>query len=166
MNLLCRLVNNSARRQMVIKDDTGALGTSKQTKNLKYQTCLRMSCRCYPSASIKMGPRESEMKPKIKRVLAALRLALEPIYGERLERLILFGSQARGAAESESDTDVMVVLRGEVNPGKEIGRTGKAVTSLSLEYDAVISCVFVSSRRYATEQTPLLLNVRSEGVSV
>lgn len=29
----------------------------------------------------------------------------------------------------------------------------------------VISCLFISSERYATEQSPLLLNVRCEGIA-
>jgi len=56
--------------------------------------------------------------------------------------------------------DVLVVLKGDIDPGKEIARTGKLVTALSLQYDPVISCVFISSMRYASEESPFLLNVR------
>ena len=83
-----------------------------------------------------------------------------------MARMILFGSQARGDARSGSDIDVAVVLAGRIDPGKEIVRTGKIVTALSLKYDTVISCVFVSTDRYSREKTPLLINVRGEGVTV
>jgi predicted nucleotidyltransferase len=106
------------------------------------------------------------MKPKISRILGELRKQLDVIYGQRLASPILFGSQARGDAAPASDVDVLVVLEGDVDPGKEIAQTGKAITALSLGYDAVIWCVFVSTKRYASEQTPLLLNVRNEGVIV
>jgi uncharacterized protein len=106
------------------------------------------------------------MKPKVNRILKDLRAELELIYGQWMANMILFGSQARGDAAPDLDVDVLVVLHGDVNPGKEIARTGKAITALSLNYDAVISCVFMSSKRYAGEQTPLLLNVRSEGVGI
>jgi hypothetical protein len=33
-------------------------------------------------------------------------------FGERLERLVLFGSRARGEGDEESDLDVLVLLRG------------------------------------------------------
>lgn len=106
------------------------------------------------------------MKPKVARILRDLRAELESMYRERLASMILFGSQARGDAAPASDIDVLVVLHGDVDPGKEIARTGKTVTALSLEYDVVISCAFVSSKRYASEQTPLFLNVRNEGISI
>jgi len=47
----------------------------------------------------------------------------EEIYGDRLVKMVLFGSQARGEADADSDIDVLVVLKGEVNPGEEIKRT-------------------------------------------
>ena len=91
---------------------------------------------------------------------------MESIYGPRLASVILFGSQARGDAEPASDIDVLVVLDGNVEPGKEIARTGRTVAALSLKFDLVISCIFISTERYLSEQTPLLLNIRNEGVAI
>lgn len=60
----------------------------------------------------------------------------------------------------------MIVLKGEVIPGKEIARTGEMTSELSLKYDVVISCTFISAERYGTEKSPLLMNVHREGVMV
>ena len=106
------------------------------------------------------------MTKELRDILAELRHRLEGMYGERLERLVLFGSQARDDAEPGSDIDVLVVLRGAVQAGREISRTSHIVAGLSLEYDVVISCVFVSADRYEGEQSPLLMNVRREGVPI
>ena len=106
------------------------------------------------------------MNAKIGRVLQGLRTELESIYGRRLASVILFGSQARGDAARASDIDVLVVLDGNVQPGKEIARTGRAVAALSLKFNLVISCIFISAERYSREQTPLLLNIRNEGVAI
>jgi predicted nucleotidyltransferase len=40
------------------------------------------------------------MTENLKTILAKLRQRLEALYGERLVRLVLFGSQARGDAEA------------------------------------------------------------------
>ena len=106
------------------------------------------------------------MSEKIKAILSELRQRFESLYGERLAQMVLFGSQARGDAEDGSDIDVLVVLRGPVHPGEEIARTGEIKAKLSLRYDVVVSCVYLSVDRYSTEQSPLLLNVRREGVSI
>lgn len=99
-------------------------------------------------------------------ILNDLRQRLAQLYGPRLDRLLLYGSQARGDAEEDSDVDVLVVLHGEVHPGEEIRRTGGVVADVSLVNDLVISCAFVSSQRFRAEKSPFLLNVRREGISL
>jgi len=47
---------------------------------------------------------------EIKPLLQELKGELRKIYGPRLKQLILYGSYARGEAETGSDLDCMVVL--------------------------------------------------------
>jgi predicted nucleotidyltransferase len=44
-------------------------------------------------------------------ILKRFRAALDALYGGRLERVVLFGSRARGEARQDSDYDVAVFLR-------------------------------------------------------
>jgi predicted nucleotidyltransferase len=44
-------------------------------------------------------------------VLKRFRAAVTEIYGDRVERVVLFGSRARGDAREDSDYDVAVFLR-------------------------------------------------------
>jgi predicted nucleotidyltransferase len=106
------------------------------------------------------------MNPTIQPILRELGEALKVIYGARMEKALLFGSYARSQAEEGSDIDVLVVLDGPVHPSEEIARTEEAVASLSLKWDRVISCAFVSRERYQNENSPLLINVRNEGVAL
>ena len=106
------------------------------------------------------------MNKKIKYILEILRHRFEIFYGDRLVHLVLFGSRARGDAESDSDIDVLVVLHGPVNAVEEIRRTSGIVSDLCLEYEVVISCVFMDLYRYKNKQGPLLRNVRKEGVAL
>ena len=48
-------------------------------------------------------------------ILKRFRAALEEIYGDRLERVVLFGSRARGDARLDSDYDVAVFLENFVD---------------------------------------------------
>jgi predicted nucleotidyltransferase len=106
----------------------------------------------------------SSTNATLREILGKLQGCFQDLYGNQLFELVLYGSQARGDARSDSDIDVLVVLDRAVNPGDEIARTGEIMAKLSLEYGVVISCVFVSAERYSTEQSPLLLNVRRDGV--
>jgi len=106
------------------------------------------------------------VRPQAREIAAELRRRFERVYGDRLVAVVLYGSQARGDAEPASDIDVMVVLKGPVDPWDEIERTLDAVADLSLERDCVVSCLFMEAGRYELEQGPLLVNVRREGVLV
>jgi predicted nucleotidyltransferase len=103
------------------------------------------------------------MNPKIKPILDELREALAAHYGERLAKLVLFGSQARGDAEADSDIDVLVVLTGAVRPFKEIAETGEHVARISAENNVVINTLFVSLKEYDARQEPVIINATREG---
>ena len=106
------------------------------------------------------------MDTDIRSIVSRLKDSLESLYGSRLSRLILYGSQVRGDADRNSDIDVLVVLKGPVKPGDEIARTGGVVADLSLQIDRVITCVFMDEERYLHRTGPLLRNIRREGIAV
>ena len=106
------------------------------------------------------------MNANLKPILEELREQLENFYGERLVDLILYGSQARGDAGFGSDIDVMVVLKGPVDPFLEIEQAGRMTAALSLKYDVVISCVYVSAGEYEKGSNSLFFNVHKEGVPI
>ncbi len=106
------------------------------------------------------------MTIKLQHILAEFRRGLDALYGPRLVEVVLFGSQARNDASPDSDIDVMIVLRGAVDANKEIPRVSPLASALSLQHDVVISCVYISEGGFRRDESPLLLNVRREGVLV
>ena len=106
------------------------------------------------------------MMKDLQTIVSDVKKVLEAAYGQRLKEAILFGSHARGDATAASDIDILVVLDDEVDPWREIQNTGEAIATLSLNNDTVISCTFISIERYLGEKSPLMLNVRKEGVRV
>jgi predicted nucleotidyltransferase len=97
-------------------------------------------------------------------ILTEFKHELSSLYGARLKDVILFGSHARGEAHAGSDIDVMVVLRGEVAPGREIDAMIDIITDLNLKYDVLLSVVPMAEEKYLRRNSPLLLNVRREGI--
>jgi len=101
---------------------------------------------------------------KIKQILKEFREEVEKLYEKRLKDVILYGSWARGKATEDSDIDLLVVLEGEVLPGQEIDRMIDIITEINLKYSVLISVCPVSEEEYSTVNSPLLLNVRREGM--
>ncbi|MCC3570523.1 MAG: nucleotidyltransferase domain-containing protein [Microcoleus sp. PH2017_40_RAT_O_B] len=103
---------------------------------------------------------------KLKNILTELRSHFEQLYGDRLTQMVLYGSQARGDADPDSDIDVLVVLKAPVQAGVEIDRTLQIVADLSLQNDEVISCQFMDEQRFTHYNGPLLRNIRKEGIAL
>ena len=103
---------------------------------------------------------------KLANILHDLRTGLAQILGDRLEAVYLYGSQARGEARSDSDIDVLVVIRGAFDYFDLLEKTSQLTADLSLEYDTVIAKVFVSKLDFDFRKTPLLIDVRREGIAV
>ncbi|MBI5559949.1 MAG: nucleotidyltransferase domain-containing protein [Deltaproteobacteria bacterium] len=99
-------------------------------------------------------------------ILSELKAELKRLYKERLVSIILYGSYARGEAAKGSDIDVTVVLKGKVSPGKEIDYMLDTTTDLDLKYNTLISVYPVSEEAFRKVKSPLILNVRREGINV
>lgn len=97
-------------------------------------------------------------------LMTDLRNQLQVLYRFRLKGVYLYGSYARGGADSESDVDVLIVLDHIERYGQEVNRTSVLISSLSLQYGVSISRVFVSEKDWTSCSTPFLANVREEAI--
>jgi predicted nucleotidyltransferase len=104
------------------------------------------------------------MLTKIERVLKEVKEEIQILYGSRLKTILLYGSWARGNAGEDSDIDVVVVLRGDIIPGREIDRMIDIITEMNMKYNTLISVYPVSETMYTMVKSPLLLNIHKEGV--
>lgn len=61
---------------------------------------------------------------------------------------------------------MLVVLRGDVDSGTEIKRTGEFVSNFCLEYGVVICNIFISAEQFQTQQSTFLRTVNQEGIGL
>lgn len=106
----------------------------------------------------------SSLPPAIQPVRERVKRVLTQIYGERLSAVYLCGSYARGDYREDSDVDLMIALKGEVNPTQEINRLSKVLSDISLDYGLLIATYPVSEAWLQERHGPLFVNVRREGV--
>jgi predicted nucleotidyltransferase len=96
-------------------------------------------------------------------ILQELKRGLEEIYGPRLIALYLYGSQARGDAEDDSDIDVAMVLDDYESPSHERVRFSRFRAGLCLDRGVVISITPIRRSAWGSGADPFLRSVRREG---
>ena len=106
------------------------------------------------------------MTTLIQNALADARQQLAALYGERLRRVVLYGSQARGDARPDSDVDVLIVLRAPVSDYDEIKRLVRIEATLYERYRLDVSLQPCEEEQYAQDGRAFLRNVRADAVEL
>src|SRR5712692_2653044 len=103
--------------------------------------------------------------PKADPILRRFRAALDAVYGDRIERIVLFGSRARGEGAAESDYDVAVFLKGLTDRWAERRRLADIAAEIFDSTGEDIQTIPVAAGSYA-ERTPLMHEIRLDGVDI
>ncbi len=98
-------------------------------------------------------------------ILVRFRAALDQLYGDRIERVVLFGSRARGDAQPDSDYDIAVFLRDLTDRWREAKRLSAIETDILAETGAFIHSMPYSTGSYR-RRTPLMHEIRRDGVDL
>jgi uncharacterized protein len=98
-------------------------------------------------------------------VLARFRTELDRLYGERLERVVLFGSRARGDAHHDSDYDVAIFLEDLTDRWREFDRLAAIETDILAEMGAFVQAVPFRAGAYR-HRTPLMHEIRRDGIDL
>ena len=93
------------------------------------------------------------------------RRSLEELYGNRLSRVVLFGSRARGDAGADSDYDVAVFLHSMDDRWAELDRLARLRVDLLDETGFFLDAKPYLSAAYA-ERSPLMHEVRADGIDL
>jgi predicted nucleotidyltransferase len=95
-------------------------------------------------------------------LLIRYRKALEDAYGERIERVVLYGSRARGEARRDSDYDVALFLHDLVDRWAEIDRLAQIETNILDDTGAFVHTLPFRAGSWR-DTSPLMHEIRSEG---
>lgn len=110
---------------------------------------------------------ELDLEPRVRSALASLLRRLDEATWSRIDRIILYGSVARGESHAQSDVDLLVVWNGTEHEGMD--RLGRPTTEVLLETGIDIAVQIVVPEdftRIKEAQSPFFRNVAREGIIV
>lgn len=99
-------------------------------------------------------------------IARAVAADLRRLYGDRLRRVLLFGSWARGDAHPESDIDLLVVLDRLESPWHELERMEEILDRHSVAHETVVSAMPVAEADLAEPTIPAVIRATIEGRAV
>jgi len=103
--------------------------------------------------------------PHTDTILTRFRGTLNEIYGERLERVVLYGSRARGDHCPDSDYDIAVFIKDPGNFFDESAHLAKVSTDILFDTGAVISATPFPAGAYR-ERTGFMHGLRKDGLDL
>lgn len=117
-------------------------------------------------AQLLTSDRLAHVPENIRKVLVQLKCELADFYGDKLQKLILFGSYARGDFHAESDIDVMPVVAGSsVNALKREALFDITYPHL-LQDQVKVSIVATLADQYEQADTFLLMFFHKDGIEL
>lgn len=99
-------------------------------------------------------------------VLDTLKDALKAAYGERLERVILYGSRARGDHREASDCDVAVFVRQIGSNWEEFNKLGDIELAILEQARQFVRTMPYAAGSWSHPSAPLMHEIRRDGIDL
>lgn len=109
------------------------------------------------------------MEEKIKSIALEVNEELARLFGEKIERIILYGSYARGDFNSESDIDIMILLNCDSTEIAEYRKSISQIASrIGLQNDIMVSLLARNCKEFENNKKYQLFyqNIEKEGMNL
>ncbi len=112
----------------------------------------------------------AKTEAELKQILDELINNVLPIFGEKLKRVILFGSYARGDYDEESDIDVMFLIDDDAKilHSKYRKAVREIISDIDFKYGTLLCSVLQNEHDFyeCIDNIPFYRNVEKEGITL
>ncbi|MBN2182697.1 MAG: nucleotidyltransferase domain-containing protein [Sedimentisphaerales bacterium] len=104
------------------------------------------------------------MEEKIKKLIGRIKAHLRNVYGDKIKKVILYGSYVRGEATSESDIDILLLVDQSLNSFEVRESLSELLFDILLDEGELISVIAIPENLYENYNSPFMLNAKREGL--
>ena len=79
---------------------------------------------------------------------------------------MVYGSFAKGEADEESDVDIAVVVADKLSPNKVEKNLDELLFQILMEKSELVTVFVIPESKFDTYKSPLILNIKEEGVLI
>ena len=105
------------------------------------------------------------MDEKVEKILKEIKRYLEGKYGDKVKKVILYGSYARGEATEDSDVDVLVVVDDSLNEWDVLDYLAPLLGKF-MDDGFVVTAIPVREREYNEYPSEFFYHVKKEGIPI
>lgn len=106
---------------------------------------------------------------EFEQILRGMADAYRSVYGNDIDRIILYGSYARGDNTADSDVDIVAIVHGDREDLQErLKEKWDRSSDLELQYETIISPTVIPHEEFKQFQNdiPYYRNIEQEGVEI
>lgn len=104
------------------------------------------------------------MDEKARSLMNRIKTYLTREYGEKIKKVILYGSWARNEAAKDSDVDVLLLVDESLNPFEVRESLSEFLYDILLEEGELVSVIAIPEPLFESYNSPFMLNVKKEGL--
>ncbi|MCK4293644.1 MAG: nucleotidyltransferase domain-containing protein [Planctomycetes bacterium] len=105
------------------------------------------------------------MDERINNLVNRIKAYLLKTYGQKIRKVILYGSYVRGQATRDSDIDILVLVDESLNPFEIRESLSDLLFDILLEEGELVSVIAVPEDFFENYNSPFMLNIKKEGVT-
>ncbi|MCW7077808.1 MAG: nucleotidyltransferase domain-containing protein [Canidatus Methanoxibalbensis ujae] len=106
------------------------------------------------------------MDKRITQLVNQVKCHLIERYRDKIKKIILYGSHARGEATKDSDIDLLVLIDDSIDPFEVRRSLSDLLFDILLEKGELVSVIALPKTFFENYNYPFVINVRKEGIRI
>jgi len=113
-----------------------------------------------------MKKTEKRRVKEIKPILAKIKDYLKDRYRDKVQRIVLYGSFAKGQANTDSDVDIAVIIKNDLDPREIEDGISELLFEILLDYGELVAVSVLPEEKVRDSIWPIYRSIERDGIKL